>query len=191
VSLEESVRALLEAGRADEAVTAVIREMGASIRGYLYALHGDDDGADVHATWEEAVWKGLAGFRFEGSLRSWVYSVAWVASARFYRDGWRRRRVRLATSAASHLAAPPKSGSTLRHEEAKLDELRRELAPADHTLLILRLDRELTYEEIGRVLSQGSRRVTPVALRKRYERLKANLAAEARRRGFIEPADGD
>jgi len=70
-----------------------------------------------------------------------------------------------------------------------LDELRQKLDPADRTLLLLRLDQDLSYEEIGRVLSQGGRRVTPGALRKRYERLKVSLAAEARRRGLIQSTD--
>jgi len=187
VPLEEAVRTLLGAGEADQAVTAVIRELGSEVKGYLCALHGEDDGQDVYATWEEGVWKALPSFRFEGSLRSWAFSIAWTASARLYRDGWRRRRVRLATSAASLLPASGASRRSSRLEEAWLEELRQELDPADHTLLILKLDRGLSYDEISQVLSRGGRRFTPAALRKRYERLKANLAAEAKRRGFIEP----
>lgn len=185
VALDDSLRAQLAGGKVDEAATALIEELGPSVLGYLCALHGDDDGADVFSMWSEDIWKGLPGFRFESSARTWGFRIAWNASARFRRDGWRRRRERLPTSAASRIAASVVLGSRPPARDDRLDELRRDLDPADHTLLVLRLDREMSFEEIADVLGAGGRAIQPATLRKRFERLKARLTAQARKKGLL------
>lgn len=74
-------------------------------------------------------------------------------------------------------------------QDEALERLRRTLAPEDHTLLVLRLDRELSWDEIALVLAGegdgGSGGPTPSALRKRFERLKRVLARRARRSGIL------
>jgi len=186
MELEDQIRGLLASGGEDVAVGAVIQALGPSVLGYLCTLHGDDDGADVFAAWEEDVWKGLPGFRFEAPLRSWAFRIAWHASARFRRDGWAQRRQRLPTSAASRLPAPTTRGGGPRGGDERLEELRRELEPQEHSLLILRLDRELSWEEIAAVLAEeGQPPLASATLRKRFERLKERLTREARRRGLL------
>ena len=148
-------------------------------------IEPEDDAADVFSLWAEDVWNGLPAFRFEGALRSWAFRVAWNASARFRRDGWRLRRERLPTTAASRLAGSVVQGSRGAPGDDRLDELRRDLDPEDHTLLVLRLDREMTWEEIAQVLSSEDRSIRPAALRKRFERLKERLARKARQQGLL------
>jgi RNA polymerase sigma-70 factor (ECF subfamily) len=60
------------------------------------------------------------------------------------------------------------------------------LSPQDHTLLVLRLDREMAWEEIAAVLAGTGERVTAPALRKRYERLKGKLARSAGATGLVD-----
>ena len=57
-----------------------------------------------------------------------------------------------------------------------------ELTAEDQTLLALRLDQELTWEEVAEVLSIEGRVIDPATLRKRYERIKARLAAIVKER---------
>jgi len=71
-------------------------------------------------------------------------------------------------------------------DEPRLRRLREMLPPDDHTLLVLRLDREMAWEEIATVLSGSGTPVTAAALRKRYERLKEKLARQARNEGLLE-----
>ena len=71
-------------------------------------------------------------------------------------------------------------------EEARLARLREMLPTEDHALLVLRLDREMAWEEIADVLSASGPRVTAAALRKRYERVKERLARRARDEGLVD-----
>jgi len=185
MDLETRIRDLLVSGDAEAAATAAIQALGPSVLGYLCATNGDDDGEDVFSAWAEDVWKGLPRFRFEAPLRVWAFRVAWRAAARFRRDPWRLRRQRLATSAASRLAASLTRSGRPRARDERLERLSKELGPEDHTLLILRLDREMTWEEISAVLGTEGRPMSPATLRKRYERLKDRLARRARQKGIL------
>jgi len=186
VQLEIQVRDLLAGGDFDQAATVALEELGPAILGWLRALHGTDDGDEVFAAFAERLWKGLTGFRGESPLRAWAYRIAWNASHSFRSDAWQRRRRRLATSAASHLAASLSRSLGPSADEPRLRKLREMLPPDDHTLLVLRLDREMAWEEIAAVLSGSGEVVTAAALRKRYERLKERLARSARDEGLVD-----
>lgn len=180
----ERVRAILASGDTGRAVTAAIEAVGPSVLGYLCALHPEDDAWDVFSLWEHDVWRGLPGFRFECPLRVWAFRLAWRASARFRRDPWQARRERLQTSAASRLPASASRAASARGHDERILKLRERLEPEDLTLLVLRLDREMTWDEVAAVLSEGGPPVAVPTLRKRYERLKGRLGRMARRRSF-------
>ena len=186
MEVETRVRDLLAGGDADGAATAALEEFGPAILGWLRALHGPDDGDEVFAAFAERLWKGLTGFRGESPLRAWAYRIAWNASHSFRSDAWQRRRRRLSTSAASRLAANLSRSLSPSVDEPRLRKLREMLPPDDHTLLVLRLDREMAWEEIAAVLSGSGQPVTAPALRKRYERLKEKLARSAREEGLVD-----
>ena len=59
--------------------------------------------------------------------------------------------------------------------KAQFAAVRAALAPDDHMLLGLRLDRRLAWTEIAEILGEPSDARTVAALRKRYERLKTKL----------------
>ncbi len=185
--VEGRVVAHLEAGDPRAAATAAIEGYGPAIYGYLCTLLDEDDARDVFSIWAEDVWRGLPGFRRECSLRAWAYKLARHASARFHRDPYRARGERLPSSAASRLAASVAASSMLpggRRE--RLQKLRTSLPPDDQTLLVLRIDKELEWEEIAAVFAGSGEDVTPVALRKRFERLKDRLARLARDEGLLD-----
>jgi RNA polymerase sigma-70 factor, ECF subfamily len=70
----------------------------------------------------------------------------------------------------------------LERQRAELEALRAELSDEDQTLLVLRLDQDLTWEEVAEVLSLEGRAVEAATLRKRYERIKGRLAELVRAR---------
>lgn len=186
MDLGTQVRTRLDAGDARGAATLVIEALGPEIHGFLRALHGDDDGADVWLDWQECVWKGLPGLRDEARLRSWAYRVAWNCSRHLRRDGWRLRRERLPTSAASRLPAPTTRGGLPGGGDERLAQLRLTLDHGDHALLALRVYNALTWNEISEVLSEdGKPPVATATLRKRYERLTGRLVKQAKRRGLL------
>jgi RNA polymerase sigma-70 factor (ECF subfamily) len=175
---------LLAAGDADGAATVALQDLGPPILGWLRAIHGSDDGDEVFAEFAERLWKGLPAFRGESPLRGWAYRIAWNASHSFRDEAWRRRRVRLATSAASRLAADLSRSMASPREDGRLARLRELVSPEDHALLVLRLDRDMAWEEIAGVLSTPGAPVKTAALRKRFERLKERLARLAREEGL-------
>lgn len=185
--------ALLDAGDPDAAATAAIEGYGAAVHGYLRSILDDpDDAADAFGLWAEDLWKGLPGFRRETSLRAWSYRLAWHAACRLRRDPFRARGARLPTSAASRLAASV-AASTIAtgSRRAGLDRLRAGLPPEDRTLLTLRLDRELEWDEVAVVLSAAGEPVTAATLRKRFERLKDRLRELARAEGLLDEGEGE
>jgi len=169
------------------AASAGIEGYGASVYRYLCTLLEEDDARDVYSQWAEDLWRGLPGFRRECTLRAWAFKLAWHAAARHLRDPYRARGQRLPSSAASRLAASVVASSMLpggRRE--RLRKLRETLPPEEQTLLHLRIDRELEWEEIATVLSADGGPVSAVTLRKRFERVKERLAKVARDEGLLD-----
>ncbi len=182
--------ALLEAGDLAAAAEAVLRDYGPQILGYLTSvLRNESDAADVFSQFTEDLWRGLPGFRRECPLRVWAYRVAWHAAARHLRDPYRARGRRLETTELSRVADEVRSSVMLGRAEARrrgIDRLREKLAPDEQTLLVLRLDRGLSWREVATVLAEDGAAVDEAALRKRFERLKAKLAQLARDEGLLE-----
>jgi len=221
MNLEERIAAALRRRELDAAVTETMKGYGPQILGYLRAVIRDpEDAAEVFSQFAEDVWRGLPGFRGECSVRVWAYKIAWHAASRFGRDPYRRRRDRLATSMASRLAESLLSSSNqnLERRSAEVERLREHLSSEEQSLLILRVDRQLSWREVAEVLAAegeegdgddgpgGDGRPGPggwgspspaaedgapdeATLRKRFERLKGKLARLAREEGLLNPKD--
>jgi RNA polymerase sigma-70 factor (ECF subfamily) len=187
MTIEAQVRDHLARGDQREAAAAALRGLGPQVLGYLEGLVDDpDDARDVFQAFAEELWRWLPTWRGEGSLRAWAYRLAWHAAARFQRGAWRRRRQRMRTTMASRIAASVASESRAGGRRDRLSRLRPALDPEERTLLVLRLDRELPWEEVALVLSEEGAPVEPAALRKRFERLKDKLARMAREQGLVD-----
>ncbi len=190
---ETAIGARLEAGDYQAAAVETLRCYGSEILGYLYATLRDETAADeVFSQFSEDLWKGLAQFRRQCSMRTWAYKLAWEAVKRFRRDPYRRRAQPIATDEWSRVAAEvrestaPYLRSTVR---GRLERLRERLTPAEQTLLILRIDRGLSFAEVAEVIGSRARPVGVVTLRKRYDRLKKKLRELARAEGLLSPGE--
>jgi RNA polymerase sigma-70 factor (ECF subfamily) len=186
MDVESEALALLGRGDAAGAADAAVRGYGPAVLGYLRSLLPEDDAHDVFGQVQEDVLRGLPGFRAECSLRAWMFRVAWHAIQRHRRDPYRARGERLPSGAGSILAAePPPSSAMPGGRRDLLRRLRDALDPEDRTLLALRVDRELEWQEISAVLAAEGVDASSAALRKRFERLKERLARLAREQGLI------
>jgi RNA polymerase sigma-70 factor (ECF subfamily) len=184
--LDERLRAHLARGELREAAVSLIRDQGPQILGYLEALvRSEGDAREVFAQFAEDLWRGLPGFRAEAPLRVWAWRLAWHAAARHLREPYRQRGRRLQTSEISGLAAGVRSRSSRGSRLDALAALRAELQPEEQTLLVLRLDKELSWREIALVLAESGGAPAEPALRKRFERIKERLARRARERGLL------
>lgn len=188
---ERAVQALCSAGAYPEATTAALRLYGVELLGFLRALASDQDlAAEAFAELGEDVWKGLPRFRWEASLRSWMYTLARNALTQLRRDPRRRAERNLPLSIAPEMAAVVRTVTLeIQRTEVK-DEfrvLREQLDPEEHEILLLRLDRGLAWKDIARILG-GDDHVDAraSALRKRFERAKQRLKKLAIEHGLIQ-----
>lgn len=187
VTLEEQVVALLAQADVKKALTLVLRAHGPEVLGFLENALGDpDDARDVFQGVSTDLWKWLPSFR-GGSLRSACYRVAWHSAARFKREAWHRRRERMRSTMASRIAATitsPESRLATKPRD-RLHRLRAALDAEERMLLILRLDRELAWNEVAEILSSDGDPVDSAAVRKRFERVKDKLSKLAKEQGLI------
>jgi len=184
---EARIRALLAAGDARGAATEAMRGLGPRIFGYLRSVLRDDtDAGDAFSLFGENLWRGIETYRGEASFRTWAYRIAWNAALAVRDEAWRRHGRRLETGEASRLAEEIRTtAARVERQKTALDELRETLTPEEQTLLVLRIDQELAWDEIAVVLGKDGSPVESVTLRKRFERLKERLAVLARERGLV------
>lgn len=187
---ESAIRAACEAGDHAAAATEAIQLYGIELLGFLRAIANDNDlAAEAFAELGEDMWKGLPKFRWESSLRSWLYTLARNALNQLRRDPRRRKERNVPLSNAPEVAAAVRTVTRdIQRTEVK-DEfriLREQLDPEEHELLLLRLDRQLAWKDIARIMGGDddvdSRAAT---LRKRFERAKERLKKLAIERGLI------
>jgi RNA polymerase sigma-70 factor (ECF subfamily) len=186
MDLESRIAAHLGRGDRGAAARTLIEAYGTGILGYLRALLDEDDAQDVYSEFQERILLGLPAFRWECAVRTWAYQVARNAVRHWARDGYRRRRGRLGTSTASRI--PARSSTPSRKEAERREQLaalKRLLSPDDITLLVLRVDRGMSWNEVAAVLSAGGR-PSPATVRKRFERLTARLKEQARAAGLVD-----
>jgi RNA polymerase sigma-70 factor (ECF subfamily) len=188
VELDQLVRERLAAGDADGAATALIEGLGPAILRYLRSmLRVEEDAADAFSQWSENVWTGLPAFRGESSLKTWGYRLAWNVAQNLRNEAWHRRGQRFATGQASLLAMSIRTKSVVIVERQRqaLDELRAALSDEDRSLLVLRLDQQLSWNEVAEVLAADGKPVEAATLMKRFERVKTKLGELARARGLL------
>jgi RNA polymerase sigma-70 factor (ECF subfamily) len=189
MDVEERIRERLEAGDPRAAATEAIRGLGPQVLRYLRSMLRDEDAArDAFSQFAENLWKGIASFRGQSSARAWALRLAWNAALDLRRDAWRRRGRRFATGEASALAESIRTKTAVRVERQReaLAELRASLSAEDRSLLLLRVDQQLSWEEVAEVLAEEGKPARPDALMKRFERLKERLGKMARDRGLVE-----
>jgi RNA polymerase sigma-70 factor, ECF subfamily len=195
--VEADVRRLAEAKDWDGATTAALKGYGNEVLELLVALHRNEtEAGDVFALFAEGVWRGLERFGWQSTLRTWLYAVARRSSLRYRRDRMRRsaREAPLPEgSSASILVAQvrERTASFLRTQgRSRIAALRETLDPDDQTLLMLRVDRELAWNELAQIMHEdepldddGIKRES-MRLRKRFQLVKEKLHELARREGL-------
>lgn len=183
-AIEQDVRRRCEAADWHGATKLAIEGYGPEVLAYLAAMTRNPTAAqDVFALWCERLWRSLEGFRWESSLRAWAYLLARHALSRRQHEPDRRvvalddqpelleLAERVHTTTMIYLRTATKN---------KLAELRGQLDPDDRTLLILRIDRRLPWNDIARAMgdehtSEGDLNAFAAVLRKRFERAKNRL----------------
>ena len=200
-ALEREIRSHHDQGDLEGAAEIAVRGYGREIWNFLVAFHRrDEDGAsESFSLFAEGLWRGLPGFAWHCSFRTWAYAVARKASLRQRRDA-RRRAARNKTlpegSSLSRLVQQIQrdaTSSARAERQSRLVALREALPMEDQALLMLRVDRELSWNDLAHVLGDGAS--TPLEgksltreaarLRKRFQTIKDKLRDAAQREGLV------
>jgi len=188
--LDAKVRALVARGEHDRATERILREYGDELARYLRSqLPIDADAHDGFQRMSEELWKSLARFDGRCSTRTWCYMLARHAAI-FIRTQPRNAREQLVSSIPSiQQAATEMFSRSLverAHQHEILVEAKEALDPDDRTLLVLRIDRNLSWREIAVVLlgedaSEADVTKKSASIRKQFERVKDELAQKLAR----------
>jgi RNA polymerase sigma-70 factor (ECF subfamily) len=200
-TLERRIRRHHQRSELKEAATAAIEGFGPEILGFLVAVVRDKALAgEVFAQFCEELWSRLAAFHWKASFRPWLYGLAWMAWQRLRREPHFRKTISLPEEPEITAAEQRVRTVELARSESALDEgvarLRQSLDPEDHALLILRIDRNMSWEEIATVMIGGEEAREDAALgrkaafvQERFSRVTANLKQLAREKQLITEDD--
>lgn len=196
-SLEQEIRAYCNDENWERAMTVATRGYGPEVLGYLIAVADrETDATEAFSLFCERVWRGLPTFRWEASFRTWAYVIA-RNELRRHLAGERRRGAR-----ERPLAEVPAVEQVVDHVRSqtaaflrtavkdKFSALRSELSQLDRDVLVLRVDRGLSWNEVVEILSESTASdgsaLTSAGLRKRLERVKKQLRTRAIEQGLLD-----
>jgi RNA polymerase sigma-70 factor, ECF subfamily len=191
--IEGEIQALLRARELDQAATRILEAYGPELFGFLTHMLGNEgDAGEVFSQAAEDLWKGLSAFGFRCTTRTWLYVLGRHAASRYRRSPWHRRGAESRIQSLVEVARS-RTKPWLRTEiKDKLGALRDSLAEDDRALLVLRVDRDLPWEDVARIMLDGedpdAKRVARETdrLRKRFQLLKDELRRRASEAGLLD-----
>jgi RNA polymerase sigma-70 factor (ECF subfamily) len=202
--IERQIRAFCGDDEHEKAATLLVETYGREIFRFVLTRVRDEDGAsEVFSQFTEDLWRGLRGFRWQCSARTWSYILARHAASRYVADEHRRRQREEPVSRLSILHDVEQKIRTetlaAARTEAKtrVAELREQLPLDDQTLLVLRINRGLDWKELARVMIDEGEAATDGAiekeaarLRKRFQSIKEKLRQMASDAGLVNDEPG-
>ncbi len=180
---ETEVRRLMFAGQERDAATALVGLFGPELQVFLHRVLGDVTLVDeAYSTTCERLWRGLPGFRWESSLRSWCYVIARREASRCRSRGARARVNETTLSAAEAVPASEATHTVSTTRRAHLDNLRASLSDEDRDLLVLRVEQDLSWKEIASAFLDEDSDAEALAreaarLRQRFRAIRTTVAA--------------
>lgn len=165
---------------AESALVAALHKHGSEIFGYLVGtMRSDVDAAEVYAQFCHDAWTARTAFRGDCSTRTWLYMLANHAKVHYLRDPYLRRRASFPDAISDLIGhCRTQTQSYLRSDNKnRLQQIRSRLSAEDQSILVLRVDRNLSWRQVAYILDgqpdPDARRIS--GLRKRFERIKQQL----------------
>lgn len=194
--VEARAHELHRAGRFDDAMTVALGFYGPEIVGFLVSLVPTRDEAfDVFGQACLGMWSSFPSFGWRSSFRTWAYAIARRACLRHVASAYERRRVDLSEvpclSALEDRIRTQTAPYQRTDVKSRAARLRERLTPQERMLLTLRVDREMTWEQVAEVMDDGAiadpeaLRRACAAWRKRFERTKDRLRSLAESEGLL------
>lgn len=200
--LEDALQALCARGEFNRAVEQALLGYGPELRRLIGAVLRDEAQAqEAFSLFSECLLKGLPGFRWECSFRTWsqrmarnaCFKVMNAPAVRHPHVSLSAISARSARSASRHSTMRPWQRSTVKD---RFRSLRERLEPEQQRLLMLRVEQRLSWPEVVRAMSGSDESMTSevrarkaAALRQQFQRLKVQLRALAVQEGLIALSD--
>src|SRR5262249_38653602 len=123
-------------------------------------MRNADDAAEVFGDFSEQFWKSLPTFEWRCSARTWAYMLARRAASQYRRRERRHEADRPLTQLPRlSIAVERVRTGTIAYRRTdvkdRFQELREQLDPEDQTILILRVDRDLSWLELAQIMLGG------------------------------------
>lgn len=180
------------------AAAMVVDAYGASVLAFLMDRARSHSVAhDVFSDFSEKVLLGMSHFEGRGTARSWAFRIASNALRDYYRapEHQRKRQQTLSDPEVERIATRVRTGTApyLRSDvKRRFRDLRRQLPEKDQTLLVLRVDQGMAWNEIAYVTLAGDKvsdeeaiPVEAARLRRQFARAKEKLRALAEQAGLL------
>ena len=199
VNLEEEIASLRTAGDLRAAATKTVEGYGPEVLGFLVTVLRDEhDASEVFSQTCEDLWRGIDAFEGRCSMRTWLYTLARHATSRLRRAPHRRPGRHVDVSEVSELADRVRS-RTLPHLRTSVKDqfavIRDSLDEEDRALLVLYVDRSMTFREVAFTMSPHDSEETlarlEARLRKRYQLVKKKIRDRAREAGLLQDHSDD
>jgi RNA polymerase sigma-70 factor (ECF subfamily) len=199
---EQRIRGACTRAQWEAAATATLEAYGDEIASFLGSrLRSVADAGDAFSMFAEDLWVGLPSFAWRCSMRTWAYTLARNVAARYGASPERRPERALSFAHAEQFGefVERARSSTRVYQRTEVKDrfraLREQLDGEDQMLLVLRVDRNLSWRDLaltisgdpnldGEPLERESAR-----LRKAFERVKSELRRLAEREGLLKARD--
>jgi RNA polymerase sigma-70 factor (ECF subfamily) len=196
---EQAIRAAIERGACEHAATLAIELYGHEIFSFVASqLREPHAASDAFSDFSELFWRTLPSYEWRCSLRTWMYLLARRALTRERREARKRNKHERSLTHVSQLsnaveqARTPTAAHFKTATKDRFQSLRAELPEEDQMVLVLRVDRGLSWAELAEVMlvtdsPTAAQLATEAArLRKRFQLAKAHLRKRAEEAGLVE-----
>jgi len=194
--IEERIQRLHEAGNFSEAASVGIKAYGPGLFSFLVATTRNiTEAEDVFSQASEDIWRGIKNFSWRSSFHTWAYALARNARIRYLSKQQKKDPFHDANLAQVYRIAEKIRTDTKPYLKTEVKNefanLRNQLSLEEQELLILKIDRGMSWKAVARTMSespvlQDEELPRAAALyRKRFERVKARLKSLAEEAGLL------
>lgn len=195
---EHPIREHFDSGRLESAATAILQNYGSEIQSFLAAKLSTQAAAqEAFSMFCEDLWLGLPKFAWRCSARTWAYTLARNAAARYASAPHRRpaHNIRVTCPQVLSEMAEHVRTTTLVYQRTEVKDrfqaLRDKLDAGDQMVLLLRIDRNMSWREVALTLGgdpdlpEEAIARSAARLRKAFERIKAEVKRLAKEDGLL------
>ncbi len=194
VDLEPRIRATCDAGDHTVAAALVVERYGPELLGFIMSrLRSESDAHEVFSIFCEDLLAGIPRFEWRSSVRAWAYTLARHAAVRYVKAPANRRDRRVPLSHVPELAERVRTTTAVYRKtevKSRMRALREQLPDEDQTILILRVDKGLSWREVALVLCDETTPPDDLTLGREAARVRKRFQLAKDRLRELAQADG-